>query len=170
MNKTRKMVLLSLFTTVALTVFVIEAQLPSFTAIPGIKLGLANCVTLLVLLFWSWREAGTVLIMRIILGCIFTGQAMMFLYSLAGGMFCLIAMCLVKPLFKKDMCWLISVVGAVFHNIGQIMRAYFIVKSVAVFTYLPILIISGIITGAFTGFCIQYLYQNKHIKKLFVQG
>lgn len=170
MKKTRKMVLLSLFTTVALTVFVIEAQLPSFTAIPGVKLGLANCVTLLVLLFWGWREAGAVLIMRIVLGCIFTGQAMMFLYSLSGGICCLIAMQLVKPFFKKDMCWLISVVGAIFHNIGQIMAAYFIVRSQSVFVYLPILIISGILTGAFTGFCIQNLYQNKHIKKLFVQG
>lgn len=169
MRKTRKMVLLSLFTTVALTIFVIEANLPSFTAIPGVKLGLANCVTLLVLLFWSWKEAGMVLIMRIVLGCMFTGQAVMFLYSLAGGICCLIAMQLVKPILKDTMCWLISVVGAVFHNIGQIAAACFLVKSMSVVAYLPILLISGILTGMFTGFCIQYLYQNKHIRELFLQ-
>lgn len=169
MKNTRKMVLLSLFTTVALTIFVVEAQLPSFTAIPGVKLGLANCITLLILLFWSWREAGIVLIMRIVLGCIFAGQAMTFLYSFAGGVLCLIAMQLVMPLFKKDMCWLISVIGAVFHNIGQIIVAYLIVKTSAIFVYLPVLMISGILTGTFTGLCIQYLYKNKHVKKIFIQ-
>ncbi len=168
MNKTRKMVLLALFTTVALTIFIVEAQIPSFTSIAGIKLGLANCITLLVLLFWGWKEAGIVLIMRVILGCIFAGQAMTFFYSFVGGVFCLAAMQIVMPFFKKELCWMISVIGAVFHNIGQMLVAYVVVRNLSILVYLPILIISGIITGAFTGLCVQYLYRNKHIRKLFM--
>lgn len=167
MRKTKKMVLLSLFTTIALTIFVLESQIPSFTAIPGIKLGLANCITLLLLILCGWREAAIVLFMRILLGCIFTGQAVSFVYSITGGVCCLIAMKLVMPFLQKDLCWVISVIGAVFHNLGQIVVAYWIIKNSAVFIYVPILMISAIVTGTFTGFCIQTIVKNQHIKNLF---
>ena len=85
MKKLRKLTLAALLTAAGLVVFVIEAQLPPLTAIPGIKPGLSNVFTMLTL-FWvgpSWA-LGTMFV-RVSLGCLLTGQTMAFFYSLSGG-------------------------------------------------------------------------------------
>lgn len=167
MNKTRKMVNLSLLTTIALTIYIIESYIPPLAPTPGIKLGLSNIVTLIILLLWGWREALSVLFMRITLGSIFTSQLMALIYSLASGGLCLILMCIGKKIIPKDMIWLISIIGAIGHNIGQLTIASIVVNNNGIFVYLPILLISGIITGIFTGFTVQFLINNIYIKKLF---
>ena len=167
MNKTRKIVNLSLLTTIALTIFIVESYIPPLAPIPGIKLGLSNIITLIVLIFWGWREALSVLFIRITLGSIFTSQLMALIYSLAGGGVCLIFMCIGKKIIPKDMIWLISVIGAIGHNIGQLTIASLVVNNMGVFVYLPILLISGILTGAFTGIVCQILVNNIYVKKLF---
>ena len=167
MNKTRKMVNLSLLTTIALTIYIVESYIPPIAPIPGIKLGLSNVVTLIILLLWGWKEALSVLFMRITLGSIFTSQLMALIYSLAGGGLCLILMCIGKKIIPKDMTWLISVIGALGHNIGQLTIASIVVNNNGVFVYLPILLISGIITGVFTGITSQALMNNIYVKKLF---
>lgn len=100
-SKTKKMVTLSLLTTIALTIFMIESYLPPFLPIPGIKLGLSNIVTLLVILLWGFKEGALLSFMRITLGSIFAGQMMSFIYSLSGGILCLLAMCTFKRIFLK---------------------------------------------------------------------
>lgn len=167
MNKTRKMVNLSLLTTIALTIYIVESYIPPLAPIPGIKLGLANIVTLIVLIFWGWKEALSVLFMRITLGSIFTSQLMALIYSLAGGGLCLILMSIGKKIIPKDMTWIISVIGAIGHNVGQLTIASIVVNNNGVFVYLPILLISGIITGVFTGVTAQILLNNIYIKKIF---
>lgn len=168
MNKTKKMITMSLFTTIALTIFMIEAYMPPLAPIPGIKLGLSNIITLAVIILWGWKEGSIILFMRITLGSIFAGQMMSFIYSFAGGTLCLIAMCMVKRFFQKDMIWVISIIGAIAHNIGQILMACIVINSTAILIYIPILFISAIITGAFTGLSVQYLIKNNNnIKRLF---
>jgi len=78
---TRKIVLLSLLTTIALTIFVIEAQIPPVVPFPGIKPGLSNIITLVTLVWFGRKEAFIVLLLRIFLGNIFAGQAISFIYS-----------------------------------------------------------------------------------------
>ena len=85
-NAIRKMVMLSLYAAIALALFVLEAQIPIPVAIPGVKLGLANVVTLLVLTQYRARDAFAVLVVRILLGSMFGGQMVGFLYSMAGGL------------------------------------------------------------------------------------
>ncbi len=147
----RKMAVLGLYTTIALTIFMIEAALPGLVPIPGIKLGLANIVTLFVLSRYSVKDALMVLLMRIILAAVFAGQIVSFIYSLCGGLLCLIVTALVHKLIGKNYIYLTSVMGAVAHNIGQIAAAYFVMRLSGIFVYIPYLIISGIITGMFTG-------------------
>ena len=91
-NAIRKMVMLSLYAAIALALFVLEAQIPIPVAIPGVKLGLANVVTLLVLTQYRARDAFAVLVVRILLGSMFGGQMVGFLYSMAGGLCCFFAM------------------------------------------------------------------------------
>ena len=161
--KTKKLTLLAMYTTIALTIFVAESAIPSLLPIPGVKLGLANIVTLWVLLSGNYKDALLVLFVRILLGSIFTGQMVSFAYSLTGGLFCLFIMTLLYKLLGDKQLVTISIAGAIFHNIGQLLIAFVILQSPGVFAYLPVLMISGIVTGAFTGMCTKLAYQRiKH--------
>lgn len=168
MNKIRQLTLLSMFTTIALTIFVLESAIPIPIPIPGIKLGLANIVTLILILYWGFKEALIVLVMRIILGSIFAGQMMTFFYSLVGGIFCLSAMYLTNRILKQKTIWFTSIIGAICHNIGQILVALAILQSAYVLYYLPFLLVSGILTGFFTGLGAGFLSKRfPALKKLY---
>lgn len=147
------MVLLAMFSTIALTIFVIESMLPPLAPIPGIKLGLANVVTLILLVCFNEKDALLVLFVRILLGSICAGQLMSFLYSLCGGLLCFLTMALINRLLKKQFIFITSVFGALAHNVGQIAVAIVLTSSLSILVYLPILLISAVLTGLFTGFC-----------------
>jgi len=157
-----------MFTAIALTIFVVESAIPVPVPIPGVKLGLANIITLILLLHWNFKSALIVLVMRIILGSIFAGQMITFFYSLAGGLFCLITMYLTHKILKQKLIWFTSIMGAIAHNIGQILAALIILRSAYVLYYLPFLMVSGIITGFFTGLCAGLLSNRfPYLKKLY---
>ena len=152
----RRMTLLAMYTTIALTIFVVESAIPPLAPIPGIKLGLANIVTLWLLIYASAKDALVVLLMRILLASIIAGQFASFSYSLCGGLLCFIIMALLHRLFGRGAIIFISIIGAIFHNIGQIAIATVLFDSISVIAYLPALLISGIITGCFTGLCAYF--------------
>jgi len=89
----KKITLLSLYTALALIIFTVESALPALTPLPFIKLGLANVVTLIVLVLYSWKDALIVLFLRIFLASVFAGQMVYMIYSLCGGFFCFFADC-----------------------------------------------------------------------------
>lgn len=157
MKKTKKLALMSLLTAMALVVFVIEAQIPAPVPVPGVKLGLANVITLTTMLLLGRREAGAVLIVRIIMGAVFTGGPSALIYSMAGGMLAYVIMCLLIVPLGGERVWALSALAAVGHNVGQIAACVAIVKTPGVWSYLPVLVISGIVTGVFTGFAAMYL-------------
>ncbi len=150
-QSTRRLVLLSLLTAMALTIFVVEAQIPLPIAIPGVKLGISNVITLIVLVKFRTRDALVVLLLRILLGSIFTGQLASVPYSLCGGLLCFAGMAILCKLLKRKYLWFISVIGAILHNIGQIIAAIFVMQSSQVVVHLPFLLVTGCITGLFTG-------------------
>lgn len=162
----RRMTLTAMLTGIALVIFVIEMQIPVPIAVPGIKLGLANIVTLFALVLLGGREAFAVLFMRILLSGIFTGGINTVIYSTAGGICCFIVMYISLKILKKDMLWAISALGATAHNIGQLTAAWLFTGSIKIFLYLPVLIVSGIITGIFTGLCAYYVLKNRHIERI----
>lgn len=166
MNNINKIVRLSILTTIALTIFMIELHIPSLVPIPGVKLGLANIITLIVLYLYGIREASTVLIIRILLGSMFSGQVVSLLYSLSGGLMCLLVMILLMKIVGKYGIWFVSVGGAIAHNIGQIIIAMILFQTTSVLYYLPVLILSGVITGVFTGLLSKYMISNKVINRL----
>lgn len=154
--KLKKITTLALFTTLALIIFTIENAIPTLVPIPGIKLGLANIITLVVLRNYSPKDTLLVLLMRILLASFFFGQAISLLYSLAGGLLCFAAMLLIHRLLQGHYLFLISIVGAIFHNLGQLAVAYLITEVPGVLVYLPFLLLSAILTGLFTGLCAQF--------------
>lgn len=154
--KTRKLTILALLAALALAIYYVESLLPPAAPIPGIKLGLANIITLLVLLLYTARDAVLVLLVRILLSALLFGQAMSLLYSLCGGLLCFIAMAFACRLLHGHFPELISILGGIFHNIGQLLVALALTAVPGVLAYLPYLLISGIITGLFTGLCARF--------------
>lgn len=167
MKSAKKLTLLALFTTIALTIFVLESAIPPLVPIPGVKLGLANIVTLILIAAGMPKEAAAVLFMRVFLASIFAGQMMSFFFSILGGLFCLIAMYVSNRLLKGQMLWFTSVIGAIFHNAGQLLAAIITLQSVYVIYYAPFLLVSGIITGIFTGLCAGFFIKRVDIRKFF---
>lgn len=164
MAKTKKLCFMAVLTAIALTIFMIENQLPSPVPIPGIKLGLANIITLTAMAILGRKEAGAILAVRIIMGAIFAGSPSTFIYSAAGGILAYIVMCVTIGLFKENQLWIVSALAAIAHNAGQLGACALIVKTPGIFAYAPILAASGVITGVFTGFAAIYLIRA--VKKL----
>lgn len=164
--KLKKLTMLAVFTSLALIIFIIEAALPPLAPIPGIKLGLANIVTLILLLHFTARDAFWVLLMRILLAGFFAGQAVSVMYSLAGGLLCFGIMFLSNKLLRGHYIFLTSILGGCFHNLGQLLTARLITGVPGVWAYFPLLLISGILTGLFTGLCAHFCrrYLLPHIK------
>ena len=132
MKSVKKLTMLALMTTIALVIFVIESAIPPLVPIPGIKLGLANIVTLVLIMNKMPKESAVVLLMRIILASIFAGQMLSFFYSLLGGFFCLGAILVCQKLIGTKYIWFTSVIGAIFHNIGQLLAALITLQSIYV--------------------------------------
>lgn len=150
--KTKKLTALSLLTAISLIIFTVEAQLPPIAPIPGIKMGLANVITLVTLIWFGRKDAFFVLMIRILLGSFFTGAVTSLMYSLAGGILCFIVMSVLIRLFDLKQLWVVSVFGALAHNIGQLIVASIVTATPQVILgYFPILAVSAVVTGAFTG-------------------
>lgn len=163
--KVKRLAELALLTALALIIFVVELQIPSLTPIPGIKLGLANIITVFAVYRYSAKETALVLLARIILGSLFSGNMMAIMYSLAGGVLCLLGMLLLKRVIPEKHMWLCSVFGAVLHNTGQIIAAWAVTGTVWIFGYLPVLVFSGCVAGAFTGLCAQLVVSRFYKRK-----
>ncbi len=155
----KKTAYMGMLTALALVFSYIEFLLPVNLGIPGIKLGLANLAVMVTLYTISARAAFTLSLVRILLtGFTFANLSMM-IYSLAGGMLSLIIMILVKRsnLFSVTG---VSVLGGVFHNLGQIIAAALVVETAGLLYYLPVLILSGTISGVLIGILSSILIQR----------
>ena len=153
MTKTKEITLCAVLTALALALSYTERFIPLqlIVPLPGVKLGLANIVTLVALYMLRPRHALFILIPRCILGALFGGGITGLMFSLTGGLLALGMMTLARkiPLFS---IYGVSILGAAAHNVGQILAAMALLKSVYIGAYLPWLLVVGIFTGLFTGF------------------
>lgn len=161
--KTRKLTEMGMLTAVALIIFIIEARIPNLAPIPGMKLGLANIITVYAVYRFSASETALIVLARIILGSVFAGNVSTMLYSISGAAFCIAGMLVMKKIIPEKYLYISSVAGAVFHNTGQIISAMLIMRTTAVLAYYPFLVISGMLAGLFTGICAQLVL--KKLKK-----
>ncbi len=157
---TKHTAVMAMLIAVGLIIFSLESLIPPLTPIPGIKLGLANIVTLFTLYAFSGRDAACVLILRVILAAVFAGQAVSLWYSLAGGVLCLAAMNVCKLFLKEDLMQFTSVVGAVFHNLGQLAAAVLITGNLGILWCSPMLMLGGVICGFFTGIACKLMFKR----------
>ena len=153
----RRLTELAMLSAVALIIFVIELRIPNPFPIPGVKLGLANIVTVYAVFRCKPSETAMIVAVRLLLGAVFSGNPSALLYSAAGAICCLCGMLLLRGVLPEKQIWLCSVIGAMLHNFGQITAAVIIMRSFGVVAYLPLLLVTGSLAGAFTGICTQLL-------------
>ena len=122
-SQARRLTRAALLTAIALTIFLAEAQLPPPVPIPGIKLGLANIVTVYAMFVLGPRDTLLILLSRIFQGAVFSGQMMTLLYSLGGGLLSYLALLLLRRVLGRGQLWVSSPLSAVCHNLGQLLVA-----------------------------------------------
>ena len=167
MSKTEKLIYLALLVALALILGLIEKNIPVPFLGPGAKLGLANIITVFALYHFRFSEVLTVVILRILLLTMFSGNLSSFFYSISGGLLSFFVMFLLLRLFSDRIGTIgLSVAGAVFHNIGQIAIAALVVQNINMVLYFPVLMMTGIGTGIFVGLTAQLLLS--HMRKLSV--
>ena len=142
----------------ALAFSYLESMFPLPLPLPGVKLGLANIVTVFALYALGAAEAAAILLVRVLLGAMFAGNATALLYSLLGGFSALLAMLLLRRCAPLSV-YGVSVGGAAAHNCGQIGAALLLLGSAAPLAYLPALLLVSLFTGALTGFIAALLFR-----------
>ena len=148
--RTKRLTLLSIMLAVSIVLSIVESFIPVF--IPGVKLGLANVVTLIIMYIYGEKDAFLVLILRILLVGILRGTifSVTFYLSLSGGLAAFMLMFLFKR-FKVFSMIGVSIMGAFGHSVGQIAMAIFLIERTELIYYLPYIMVLSIITGVLTG-------------------
>ncbi|MEW9104690.1 energy-coupling factor transporter ATPase [Paenibacillus sp.] len=156
----KKAVIIAIFSAVAVVLGFVEAMLPVQTIlpIPGAKLGLANVMILACLYFLNGRDALTLVILKTLLMTLMLGTFSAFLFSFLGSLFSFMVMYAILKIGRDNVSLIgISVVGGAAHNAGQLTAAYIVFGTANIFYYLPVLLITGVVTGIFIGIAVKYI-------------
>ena len=163
-NKTRRIALLGVLTSVALVLSYLEVMLPPIsTAVPGIKMGLPNIIIIFFLYKFGLKEAVTVSPIRVFIVALLFGNVMTLAYSVAGAVLSLGLMTLFKKLDFFSQVG-VSIIGGISHNLGQILVAIFLFDTIQIGYYMIILSITGTIAGVVIGIISSILV--KKLEKL----
>ena len=146
----RQITTMGMLVALAMVLGFVETLIPINLGIPGMKLGLANIVVVIALFLFDIKTSVVVSILRIILIAMTFGNMSMMFYSIAGASLSLLSMIAISKI-KSFSLISVSIVGGIMHNVGQIICAAFVVRTNGVFTYLPVLMIAGLVSGALIG-------------------
>ena len=164
-TRTRRLAYSALLAALALIFSYIEVLIPFNFGVPGVKLGIANLVVIIdlsvlfILQRYGYRDAFAVSAVRILVIGFMFGNGFSIVYSLAGALLSFGAMLLTKKTGLFSVTG-VSICGGVFHNLGQILVATFLVANLKMFAYFPVLIISGVISGAIIGILAHLILQR----------
>lgn len=159
---TKKITKISMLLSISVVLSLIESIIPIFNGlVPGIKLGLANIVIVFSLYYLSFKEAIYITILRVvIMGILRTGLfSISFFFSISGAILSIISMYIAKKITKLSIVG-ISIIGSIFHSIGQIIIAIIFLSNINIIYYLPVLLISSSVTGFVVG-----IISNKLIER-----
>ncbi len=149
-HRSKNMAITALMVALALIFSYIEAIIPYNPGIPGVKLGIANIVTLIALYLLSTKHAWAVSVIRVLIAGLLFNGVFAAVYSLAGAIVSLTGMILLK---KSNLFSIagVSMAGGVLHNMGQLIMAALLLQDSKIFLYFPVLLFSGMITGIIIG-------------------
>ncbi len=156
-NKTRQLVLTAMLFATAIVFSIVESMIPMPLPVPGVKFGLSNIVVMYALLFMNRKSALAIAILKGIFSAMTRG-AVAGLLSLTGGLFSIIIMIILMMILKeKGTYFIYSMFGAVFHNVGQFVAISLIYTNIALWYYLPVLMVAGIAAGIVTSVLLKFI-------------
>lgn len=154
----KRTVIVAIFAAVAVVLSLIESLIPINMGVPGAKLGLANIMVLTCLYFLQARDALMMVLLKTLLTAFIFGTFSSFLFSIMGALFSFAAMWFLLLVGRKRLSMIgISIVGGIAHNIGQLTAASLYFLTTKIFYYLPMLLITGVLTGIAVGIAVRYL-------------
>ncbi|RDY24430.1 Gx transporter family protein [Romboutsia maritimum] len=168
--KVRKMTFLGLMIGYSLILYIIESYIPNplIAFSPGAKLGLTNVITLISLITLGIKDTFIIITVRVILSSIFAGPLSYLLFSMGGAYLSLVLMNLAKKIKGLSVVG-ISIIGAISHNIGQLIVASLIVENILTIGYLPFMLMTSLLTGIFVGLVVNYCLPSvEKISKSFI--
>lgn len=161
MNRTNKMIFLSLLVAIGLALSVLESAIPLPILIPGARLGLSNIVILVTLIIFGFKEALVVSILKSFVLVLITGSISSLIYSFSGAILSCLVMHIVYKYFSNIFSLIgVSIFGAVTHNFAQISVAAFIMFNVRIYSYFPVLMLISLFTGYFVGLSSTFIVKN----------
>lgn len=138
----------------------VEALIPIMPSVPGVKIGLSNALVILLLYSYGIGYCFIFQLCRIIISSILFGNVFGCVYSLAGATLSILVMCLLKKVKWIDVPGN-SMLGGISHNLAQLLVAYFLVQNTAIFYYVPILLISGSLSGYIIGWISEFILKRR---------
>ncbi len=159
MSRTKRLVLLALLVAMASAVHVLESRFPLPVPVPGVKLGLANIVSLLAIVILGWQDAVYIAVTRVTIGSLFGGSLLgpAFVMSLGGALVSIFIMAYIRRSYQKVFSLVgVSLFGAAAHNLAQVVLAAALVNSSGLLWYLPYLLLFAVPTGLCTGLAANY--------------
>lgn len=164
----RRLIIISIFASLAVVLGVVEALIPFTVTIPGAKLGLGNIVVLACLVCLGGRDALLLIVIKTILTSFILGSFSTFLFSVFGALSSFLMMYVMVRLGSKLFSlMMISVMGGIVHNLGQLLAASIVLGTTKIFYYLPFLLVAGIATGLFVGAASKHLIGSLNRLQLF---
>lgn len=152
MSRLKKLLTVAMLSALAAVLGAFESMLPILTAVPGGKLGIANCVTVIVLYVFGTPYALAVSILRVIVSCVLYGGMNAFMYSFAGAVVSVAVMISARKIMDKRVSPVgISVLGAAFHNMAQVAVAWCVLRTSALAWYLACLLLIALVSGTVCG-------------------
>ncbi len=164
----KKWIFLSLLTSAALVLTLIESAMPLPVLIPGARLGLSNIVILSTVVVFGFKEGLAIGVLKSFLMILLTGAVMSFFYSFFGAVASTIAIYVAYKYSKSLSLIGISIIGAFFHNLAQVLVASFILNNLRIMIYLPLLLLLSVATGYFVGLASKYL--TKQLNRVWAQS
>jgi len=165
-TKLKKTIFIAIMISMSIVLSIVESMISTtLFIIPGVKIGLANIITLIVLYIYGEKEAFIVVVIRILLVAIISpvSTLLSFSLSISGGLFAIITMILVKKI-KSLSIMSTSVMGSLMHMVGQILMAMFVLETPTLIYYLPYMMILSVPTGIFTGIIgkkLVYIFEHQ---------
>ena len=164
--KRERIASVGILSALALALYWFESMFSLGMPLPGVRLGLSHVVTIFTIWILNARAGGIVLLIRIFLGALLSGNFGKIFYSAAGGLLAYIAMAGLRQVVKENQIWMLGCLGAIAHGIGQLIVAVWMSGTSWLVLYLPILLVCCMLTGLFTGLCAQLLIKKgSHVWK-----
>jgi len=162
LTPTKKLAIIAMLVAQAAVLHFLESLLPNPIPIPGVKLGLANIITLLALLLFDFKTAMQITVLRTILGSLLSGTlfGVGFLMSFSGAIVSTIVMGLLVYIGRGSAIAAVSVAGAAAHNLGQLVMAALILQFAGIIYYLPFMLLFSVPTGIITGLLVKTLVEH----------